>query len=170
GVDGAAVDLFPNQADADKDRDHDAEDGDGGESHVDEHDALDLDRDLPEQQRRPHDQEGKDDQVVEHAIAYCFAIGVIGDGKNAGHQRATSIGWSWGRRFNFSMKKSSKVCRTGFTDSMRALDLRKASMAAYSCACGRTARVIDPATWVFAPRASSSARAASPCHRISTDP
>src|SRR5205807_10362040 len=119
-------------------------------------------------QCRTHDEQGEDDQVVEHPVADRLAIGVEGDGKNAAHERTTSTGAVCGCASSFWRKKSSRLWRTGFTDSMRALLLRSASSAASSFSRDSTAWVISPELLSFAPSRSNSALPELPCQRTST--
>ena len=85
GVEGFLLHFLRYQPDADEDGDHHPEDGDGRQPQVDQHDALDADGDLTEQQRRAHQQQGKEDQVVEDAVAHGLTEGVRCYGGNTIH-------------------------------------------------------------------------------------
>ena len=73
------IDLFRHQADPDEDSDYNAEKRHRGQPQVDDDQALDIDGNLADQNRCPGKQQGKRDQVVQHAIAYRLAKSVEGD-------------------------------------------------------------------------------------------
>ncbi len=84
GVERALVDLLGDKPDADEDRDYDAKEGNSRQPQVDDHQALNLYRDLTNQDRRTAEQERKCDQVVEHPVAHGLAESVGCDVQDSG--------------------------------------------------------------------------------------
>src|SRR5205823_5416913 len=101
--------------------------------------------------RSDHQQREKN-QIVKHAIAYCFAKGIAGDvNDTSAHCPTPAARGEFAGCFRLvsedpscSMKYCSRVMRTGVTETRRACSRRNRSRARSSEDSGRTARTVSP--------------------------
>ena len=69
-VERAFLNLLVNEAYADEYRHHQSEERNRAEAEIDDHQALDADRNLAYEHRSGHHKQREEDQVVEHAVAH----------------------------------------------------------------------------------------------------
>src|SRR4029077_9640811 len=168
GVQRALLNFLRDQPDADKNRDDHAEQRYRRQAQVDDHELLDVDGNLADQDGGAGEQQRKRDQVVEHAVADGLAERVRCDASDPlVHARLPAV---FSDRFSFSTKYCSRVVRTGTSEIMCSRSRRNASSARSWLSSESTARTVSPVRWHSAPRALRDAGTVVPCHTISIWP